>query len=212
MNPLVERIMKVPTPHKLAAVVGLVAVVTGLNWLLGIRSLDDQIAANRVQVKKLEDELIDKKVIADNLNQFRREKEVLERRLAEALTELPQTRDIDELLRQLNDVGRKSGLEILSLEPGEEIPQTFYASIPIKMEVSGSYHEIAVFFESISKLRRIINVSQLSFKSPTRKSEKVLVKASYLATTFRFLDPKEQATAGKKGKAGKRPAGKGGGE
>lgn len=190
MNKIIERVVKIPTPQKIAAVCVAVALLTGLNYLLVISPLEDEITTNQETRDRIERELIDKKVIADNLNQFRREKEVLERRLAEALTELPANRDIDELLRQLNDVGRKSGLEIVSLEPGDEVPQTFYASIPIKMQVEGSYHEIAVFFESISKLRRIVNVNQLSFNTPTRKNEKVLLKASYLATTFRFVEEK----------------------
>jgi type IV pilus assembly protein PilO len=132
------------------------------------------------------------RVIADNLNQYRRDKEVLERRLAEALTELPPKADLDELLRQLHDVGKKSGLEIVALEPGQEKPETFFASIPIKMKVAGNYHEIAVFFESVSKLRRIVNISGITFSNPTRKAEKVVLSASYMATTFRFLDEKDK--------------------
>jgi type IV pilus assembly protein PilO len=194
MNKLIERVVKLPVGTKLAVVVLAVLAVTGLNYFMAIGALEKQIDNNVAMLKKLDDDLIEKKVIADNLNQFRRDREILERRLAEALTELPASRDIDELLRQLNDVGKKSGLEIVSLEPGRETPHTFYASIPIKMQVAGSYHEIAVFFESVSKLRRIVNVTNLSFGSPERKNEKVVLKATYLATTFRFIEAKESAS------------------
>ncbi len=200
MNKLIERIVKVPLGTKVAVVGLSVALLTGANWYLVIDGIEQTIARNQSQYKKLEKDLVDKKVIADNLNQFRRDKEVLERRLAEALTELPVSRDIDELLRQLNDVGKKSGLEIVSLQPKNETPQNFYASIPIDMKVSGSFHEIAIFFESISKLRRIVNVSNLSFSSPQRKSEKVILSATYLATTFRFIEKGAEAPAADKKK------------
>jgi type IV pilus assembly protein PilO len=200
MQKLFERLHKIPVGTKVAAVAVALAVVTLGNWFFFIGDLNTAIERNAVQLRSLEDELVKKKVVADNLNQYRRDKEVLERRLTEALTELPATTDLDELLRQLSDVGKKSGLEIVPLEPGQEAPQTFYASIPIKMQVAGNFHEIAVFFESISKLRRIVNVSGLNFAQPVRKNEKVILNASYLATTFRFLDPSEKAATEKKKK------------
>lgn len=198
MNKLIERLVKVPVGTKIAVALAAVVGLSGANWWFVIDDLDSRIVNNQNTLAKLEKDLVDKKIIADNLNQFRRDKEILERRLAEALTELPAAKDIDELLRQLNDVGKKSGLEIVNLEPGQESPQTFYASIPIKMEVAGSYHEIAVFLESVSKLRRIVNVSNLSFTSPARKNEKVVLKATYLATTFRFLEAGEVVAKKKK--------------
>jgi type IV pilus assembly protein PilO len=188
MNKLIERLNKIPLPTKVAAIVLGVALLTVANYFLVVSDVETQIERNRATVARLNKDLVDKKVIADNLNQYRRDKEVLERRLAEALTELPLTADIDELLRQLNDIGRKSGLEIVTLEPGAETSSGFYASIPIKMQVSGNYHEIAVFFESVSKLRRIVNISNLSFSTPQRRNEKVVLGATYLATTFRFVE------------------------
>jgi type IV pilus assembly protein PilO len=197
MNNPLERLAKVPLVTKVVAMAVLLAAVTGANYLLVISDLMTAMDTARVRIRTLKDDLVEKRIKADNLNQYRRDKEVLERRLAEALTELPKDAEIDELLRQLNDVGKKSGLDIVTLEPGQEQPQTFYASIPIKMQVAGNYHEIAVFFESVSKLRRIVNISNIVFTDPQRKTEKVILKASYLATTFRFLEPSEQKAPGK---------------
>jgi len=190
MNDLLDKLAKVPLTTKLVAVVILIAAVTAGNYFVEIDGLNTQTRNLRSQKRTLDEDLVRKRVIADKLNEYKRYREVLERRLAEALTELPPKADIDELLRQLNDVGKKSGLEIVTLEPGQEVPQNFYASIPIKMKVAGSYHEIAVFLESVSKLRRIVNVTGIIFDQPARKSEKVVLNASYLATTFRFLDKK----------------------
>ena len=197
MNNLLEKLVKVPLATKAVVVILLLAALTAGNYFLLVADLTAAIEAAHAKKRTLDEELVKKRVIADNLNQYRRDKEVLERRLAEALTELPPQADIDELLRQLNDVGKKSGLEIVALEPGQEKPETFYASIPIKMRVAGNYHEIAVFFESVSKLRRIVNISGISFQTPVRKAEKVVLSASYMATTFRFLDDKKPQQAKK---------------
>jgi type IV pilus assembly protein PilO len=205
MNKVIDNIVKMPIDTKIAVVLIAAFLLTGANWFLVISELDDKILASQGQIAKLEKDLVDKKVIADNLNQFKRDKEVLERRLAEALTELPIQTDLDDLLRQLNDVGKKSGLEIVSLEPGKEAPQNFYASIPIKMQVSGSYHEIAVFFESVSKLRRIVNISNINFGGPTRRAEKVVLTSNFMATTFRFV---EKANAAPDAKGGAKAKGK----
>ncbi|MGC4122298.1 MAG: type 4a pilus biogenesis protein PilO [Myxococcales bacterium] len=192
MNNLLEKLVKVPLATKAVVVLLLLAAVTAGNYFLLVADLTTQIEGHRAKKRSLDDELVKKRVIADNLNQYRRDKEVLERRLAEALTKLPRNPEIEELLRQLNDVGKKSGLEIVVLEPGQEKPETFYAAIPIKMQVAGNYHEIAVFFESVSKLRRIVNISGITFQSPARRAEKVVLSASYMATTFRFLDDKKK--------------------
>ena len=140
----------------------------------------------------LEDELIQKQSIANNLAQFKHEKEILERRLAQALTELPNESNIDDLIRSLSEVGTKSGLTINSIDPQAEQKQSFYASIPIVMSVTGNYHEIGVFLDSVSKLARIVNVTNIRMSQPRVTNDKLLVNATYVATTFRFL-PEAQA-------------------
>src|SRR4029078_222626 len=130
--------------------------------------------------------------IANNLAQFKHEKEILERRLAQALTELPNEANIDDLIRSLSEVGTKSGLTINSIDPQAEQKQSFYASIPIVMSVTGNYHEIGVFLDSVSKLARIVNVTNIRRSQPRFSNDKLLVNATCVATTFRFL-PEAQA-------------------
>lgn len=104
----------------------------------------------------------------------------------------------------MNDVGVKAGLDITSVEPGAESKEQFYAKIPIKMKVSGNYHEIAVFFDSVGKLKRIVNVNDIKFGNPTKRAEKMVLAAEFQATTFRFLKKEEMPQpAGAKGKGRK---------
>lgn len=191
MEQLIEKILKAPWSTKIAVVAGLVAVVTGLNYLLVVAPAAEDAARVDAQLKKLEGDFIDKQQIANNLNQYRREKDLLEQKLKEALTELPNDRDVDELLRQLSDVATKSGLEISSVVPGKEAPEKFFARIPVRMKVTGNFHEIAVFFDSVGKLRRIVNINELKFGSSRQRNEKVVIDAEFTATAFRFIPPAE---------------------
>ena len=116
------------------------------------------------------------------------EMEKLKQQLDEALTELPLDKDIDELLAQLNDLGKKSGLEISRVTPGPESPEGFFARIPVAMSVSGNYHEIASFLQEVANMRRIVNVNNIKLSTPTARGDKVVLKSDFLATTFRFVN------------------------
>jgi type IV pilus assembly protein PilO len=184
---LLNSVNKAPLGQKLIAVGVLAAVVTLGNWYFFVDPAQTQIQQRQATLRTLEDELIQKQSIATNLAQFKHEKEILERRLAQALTELPNEANIDDLIRSLSEIGTKSGLVINNIEPQGEQKQSFYASIPIVMSVTGNYHEIGVFLDSISKLARIVDVTNIKMGSPKTVNEKLVVQASYVATTFRFL-------------------------
>jgi type IV pilus assembly protein PilO len=184
---VLNTVNKAPLGQKLGFLAVLIAIVTLGNWYFFVDPAQTQIQQRQATLRTLEDELIQKQSIANNLAQFKHEKEILERRLAQALTELPNEANIDDLIRSLSEIGTKSGLVINNIEPQAEQKQSFYASIPIVMSVTGNYHEIGVFLDSISKLARIVNVTNIKMGTPKTVNEKLVVQASYIATTFRFL-------------------------
>jgi type IV pilus assembly protein PilO len=189
---VLNAVNKMPLGQKVGAVAGVVILLSAANWYFFIDPMQTQITQRQNALRALEDELIQKQSIANNLAQFKHEKEILERRLAQALTELPNEANIDDLIRSLSEVGTKSGLTINSIDPQAEQKQSFYASIPIVMSVTGNYHEIGVFLDSVSKLARIVNVTNIRMSQPRVSNDKLLVNATYVATTFRFL-PEAQA-------------------
>jgi type IV pilus assembly protein PilO len=190
MDKYLDQIVKAPLGVKLGGLFAAVALITAANFFFFIQPLEDQIANQRNEQRKLERDLAEKSEIAQNLNERRREMDLLEQKLAEALTELPENKDVEELLAQLNDVGKKSGLEIARVEPSAETVAggEFFARIPIKMSVSGNFHEVAVFFQEVANMRRIVNVSNIRLENPTKKNEKIVLQSSFMATTFRFVD------------------------
>jgi type IV pilus assembly protein PilO len=184
---VLNAVNKAPLGQKVGAIAVVVVLLTAANWYFFVDPMLAQITQRQGQLRGLEDELIQKQSIANNLAQFKHEKEILERRLAQALTELPNEANVDDLIRSLSEIATKSGLIINTIDPQAEQRQSFYASIPIVMSVSGSYHEIGVFLDALSKLARIVNVTNIKMGGAKTLNEKLVVNSSYVATTFRFL-------------------------
>jgi len=184
---VLNAVNKMPLGHKVGVVAAFVVLLSATNWYFFIEPMQTQITQRQGALRALEDELIQKQSIANNLAQFKHEKEILERRLAQALTELPNEANIDDLIRSLSEIGTKSGLTINSIDPQAEQRQSFYASIPIVMAGTGNYHEIGVFLDSLSKLARIVNVTNIKMAGARFTNEKLVVSSTYVATTFRFV-------------------------
>src|SRR5262249_59056396 len=192
---VLNAVNKMPLGQKVGVVAGFVILLSAANWSFFIDPMQTQITVRQNTLRQLEDELIQKQSIANNLAQFKHEKEILERRLAQALTELPNEANVDDLIRSLSEIGTKSGLTINSIDPQAEQKQSFYAAIPIVMSVTGNYHEIGVFLDALSKLARIVNVTNIKMNGAKLVNDKLQDNASYLATTFRFLPEPKPAPA-----------------
>ena len=190
MEQLIERINKLATPAKAGIIAAIILLITAGTYFALIADLDTKIVGIKAEQNAKEITLAEKQAIADNLNERRKEMDALDQKFQEALTQLPEKKDIEELLSQLSDVGKKSGLEISKVVPGGEAAEGFYSRIPISMAVSGNYNEIAMFLQEIANLRRIVNVSNLKLATPVVKGDKVTLSSEFMATTFRFTESK----------------------
>ncbi len=189
MDKYLDRIVKAPPAVKFGGLAAAVVLLTAANFFWVIQPMEEEMEAQRAEQRRLDMDLAEKSEIAQNLNERRREMDVLEQKLAEALTELPENKDVEELLAQLNDIGKKSGLEISRVEPGPETVGggDFFARIPIRMNVAGNYHEIAMFLQEVANMRRIVNVNNIQLNGARTRNEKVILSSSFMATTFRFV-------------------------
>jgi type IV pilus assembly protein PilO len=204
MEKLLDQIAKTAVGVKIAGVAGAVVLLTALNYFVvsltfgaPVSDVEKKIVRADVEQKQLSADLAYKTGIANDLNRFRREREVLEQKLNEALSELPEQKKIEDILELFQDRAQKAGLEIVTLEPRSAEPQDFYAKLPIQMEVDGNFHEIATFFDALGRLRRIVNVSGISLSNPKDVNGRVVVNGKFTATTFMFRDPKAAGPAKK---------------
>jgi len=108
-------------------------------------------------------------------------------KLKEAIAQLPDQKEIPDLLSTVSSLGRESGLEILLFRQKAEVLQDFYAEVPVEMLMKGTYAQFTEFFNRVGKLNRIVNVKDISMKTPLVSEGRVVLSTSCTAVTFRFL-------------------------
>jgi type IV pilus assembly protein PilO len=131
---------------------------------------------------------------ARKLPEFREEVTDLESRLTSLKAVLPEEKDAADLLRRMQVVATQSALVIKAFKPAPIVTKQLHAEWPINLELEGTYHNLALFFDRIGKFTRIVNVSELDMKGKDRPEPNWTITATCVATTFVLLD-KPAATA-----------------
>ncbi|MCK6504632.1 type 4a pilus biogenesis protein PilO [Myxococcota bacterium] len=111
--------------------------------------------------------------------------------LKEALKELPNDREIPGLLKAISGMGKKVGLEVQKFQPLPENQLDYVAEVPVALQVEGSYHEVAMFFERLAKMNRIVYVRDIEMGQPMLAGGEVKLNVTGKAVTFRFLTEEE---------------------
>jgi len=180
--------------------VGLVVagVLTGYYFLMN--PLWEDKGRHEETLQKLQADLQDKQRIAANRPKLEAEIKALEKELDDALVRLPEEKEIPKLLTQVNTLGQQNGLEFLLFRPGAPAKKGFYAEVPIEMRVEGQYHSLGGFLDRVSKLERIVNVSDIRVSPVTGQTQRGdrgdrSIVADLKATTYTFLEKGGSASA-----------------
>ena len=149
---------------------------------------------------KVQSDLQQKQLIAANRPKLEAEIKALEKQLDEALVRLPEEKDIPRLLTQINSLGQQNGLEFLLFRPGAPVKKGFYAEVPIDIRVEGQFHSIGGFLDRVSKLERIVTVSDIKIAPLSGQAQRTdrSITADLKATTYTFLEKGESTDAPKK--------------
>jgi type IV pilus assembly protein PilO len=191
MDRQVEKILKLPTKQKILILVFVVILETAaLVWFLYLPKYKE-LEGLRTELSKLQTEIDDKTRISNNLPRLQKEYNQLNLELAQALTELPNSKEIPSLLTSITALGKNAGLDFMVFRPKGEIAKDFYAEVPVDIVISGSYFSVANFFAAVSNLPRIVNITNVAFSDIKNVNNRMMTKVTCLATTFRFLDKKE---------------------
>jgi len=185
--------------QRIALVGGVAAVVLGLYGYFLIYPMWEDKGKLEGDLEKLQGDLRQKQLIAANRPKLEKEIKDLEAKLEQVLVRLPEEKDIPRLLTQVNTLGQQSGLEFLLFRPVVPVRKGFYAEVPIDVRVEGQYHTVAGFLDKVSKLERIVNVSDfritpLSLQAQQQKADRTIV-VDMKATTFTFLEKGGSASA-----------------
>jgi len=162
-----------------------------------IVDLDESIQTNQARVEKLP--------------LLKEEKAKADEQLATLQQELPIGSEAVALLKQIAELGVKSGLDFKLWRPGSSHPggSGLYVEYPVSVEVAGGYHSLAGFFDQIGHLSRIVNVNNLKMASAKVKGEDVVIQTVFVATAFAAgQEPSAAAPAAAKAKPKPKPGGK----
>jgi type IV pilus assembly protein PilO len=111
-----------------------------------------------------------------------------ERRRSELVKVLPVSTEYPAFLASVQNVANLVGVELTAWTPQEEIPEQFYARVPMRIELSGRYHRLAKFFYNVGQVERIINMENIVLKDPEVVDGEVTLKVAVLATAFHAVD------------------------
>jgi len=144
---------------------------------------------------------------ARKLPEFKRQVADLEVRLANLKAVLPEEKDAADLLRRMQTVATQSNLTIKSFKPAPTVTKQLHAEWPINLELEGTYHNLAIFFDRVSKFTRIVNISGLEVKGRDKSENGNTISASCVATTFVLLEKPSAAKPGARSAAPTAPKG-----
>ena len=196
-----DSILKLPNSKKILILIVILCVITGLYLYVFFIPQQEELKMKKDELSKVIRELNESRAIARELQIFKGQVEKLNEELKNALTQLPNEKEIPEILKNISSLGKESNLEFTLFRPKPEESQQFYAKVPIELTALGSYHNTGIFFDRVSKLPRIINVVDFNMTRAKGKGEtEILVKTSCMVNTYRFIEKKttEQKSEEKK--------------
>jgi type IV pilus assembly protein PilO len=193
MKDLLAKLLKLKTPGKIGVTAGALLALGLIFYQVIYSDVRDDVARAKGQQAELETERASYAKRKGEYLAYRNELKQLQEEQRELLRALPKKAEIPSFISNVQEQAELSGLEVLHIDIDPESPQELYVKIPVKMEIRGSYHQIAKFFKNTSDLRRIVNVENLSL-TPERnaagdqQNAPTRMHAKFVAATFRFKE------------------------
>jgi len=192
---LKRKIIKIPKTYKLLFCLFLSGLIFAVLFYFLVmpqletkRQLDEEHAKLKQQLERMV-------AIKNNMAKFRKEYAQLQELLQQMLKQLPETKDIPNLLRNVSNVGTETRLKITYFEPKPVQNKEFYAELPFNIRFNGPFHHVGYFFDGIRRLERIINVTSFSIApDPKKVAGKLNLVGECTAKTYVYLkqQPKKQ--------------------
>ena len=204
MNQILDNILERSKAQKCAILGVIIILLAAVYYSFLYSPQADEIAklADSVEIARNEKSVKAQKPA--NLAGLRKDLQRLDAELKKAVAQLPEKREIPDLLRNISTKAQQSGLDILVFRPRAENYQDFYAEIPVDITVKGNFHNTVSFFDEVGRMDRLVNIDNIGFKNPTPAGDNVVLETTSVATAFRFLDDAERKKiADEKAKAAK---------
>jgi type IV pilus assembly protein PilO len=145
--------------------------------------------AKTAQLENLRKEIRALEVTANKLQEFQREVAQLEAKLETLKRILPPEKETPDLMRKVQALAAQSNLVIKNFTPSAVVNRDFYMEWPINMAVEGSFHNLGMFFDRVSRLSRLVNLGNIKINSNANQTVSNTISASCVATTFVYVEP-----------------------
>jgi type IV pilus assembly protein PilO len=179
---------KLPWYAQVGAFVALAAGGCGAYYYYIEMPMRADVAARQAQLSALRKDVTKGLATARKLPEFRAEVADLETRLNGLKAVLPEEKDASDLLRRMQTEAARSNLTIKSFKPSPTVTKQLNVEWPISLELEGTYHNLAMFFDRVGKFTRIVNITGLDVKGRERPDSTATITATCVATTFVLLD------------------------
>lgn len=167
------------------------AVILGLVWWQVISPLDDRIAQQETRLDELQKKIAEGRAAKAQLPQFREQVRTLTLELDKLLRILPARRNTQDLLRRIRSLAEQGDFGFQRFTPGQFQDREFFSEWPITVELGGEYHNLAMFFDRVSRLSRIINIENLAIQASRQADE--TINATFTAKTFVYKESEDDA-------------------
>jgi len=188
--PVAGTLAKLPLAAKAGVGVGVVVVLFFAYWFIFYSDVSSKIEGAQRQKKSLRDDLAQQEQAEATYFADRGELALREQRARELNKVLPAESQEDAFLSSVQQASNAAGIDLKAYAPTEEISQSFYAKVPMRLEMSGKFHQIAKFAYELGKVDRIINVENIQLADPKMVGDEIILRGSCLATAFHALKPK----------------------
>ena len=173
----------------------LAVIIFALVFFFFFKPRNAEIQSLRESRMKLEKEVEVLKEQKKELDKIEAELVVLNATLKDLEQIIPQKKEIADILRRIQQLAYDSRLNVLRFQPRGEVRKDFYAEWPINIEISGTYHNLGIFFDKLSKFSRLFNVNNFSITALNNQTDELTIGAKFVATTYYFVE--EQPAAAK---------------
>jgi type IV pilus assembly protein PilO len=166
----------------LIILIGAGAILFAGYWYI----VKDQIIELETRERKekvLKKTYLDKKALAVNLSAYKKQMEDIKQRFGLLLQQLPDKNEVPELLIDITQAGLGQGLKFNLFDPGSKLTKDFYAILPIKININGTYHEYGEFISDLSTLSRIVTIGNVNISG-----KKGGLKMAAVVNTYHYLD------------------------
>lgn len=200
---------KLPWYGQIGAFVAVCALAVFGFWKYYVSDMQSDIDVRRTRLTALRADIAKGVATARRLPQFQADVTQLEQRLENLRSVLPEEKDVADILRRVQGLATQSSLNIQRFTPQEPKQEALYAALPYKLKAEGTYHNLGLFFDRISKFPRIINVGDITIKAKQTQDESATIDAECTATAFVLQESKPPAGGrGGRGVVPKQPAAK----